>query len=153
MKRIYFLPQSYLENKMSGNLKAMKVCILAVIILDLIFLDILISRVNKLKLLDNNIKQKVISEKDKYLKSSKEKNESNKTLDTFYVFIKNIGDSASFEKIDVENKDIDIEINSESVDYINFIKDIETKDDFAVKKLDPPSTEDSKNFKVNLELK
>lgn len=153
MERIYFLPQWYLENKINKKRRVMKFCICTLIIINLIFLDILISMQSKVKLLDDSINQKVTSQKNRYSNKNKEKYGDDKTLDTFFVFIKSMPPSISFNNICIENREVNIEVGCESFDYINFINELEKKNEFIVKSLIPKNEQGNKNFKANLELK
>lgn len=153
MQKICFLPQWYLESKLNKNRRIMKFCIGALIIINLIFLDILILKLNKLKLLDNNIKQKITVQKNMYLNKKNEKTENDKTLSTFFIFVKNIPPNANFNNIYIENKDINIEVSSENFDYKNFVNELEKKNEFAVKSLVPPNEQENKNFKANLQIR
>lgn len=153
MERIYFLPQWYLENKMNKKRRVMKFCICALIIINLIFLDILILMQSKVKLLDDNINQKVASQKNRYSNKNKEEYENDKTLATFFIFIKSIPPNISFNNICIENRDVNIEVSFESFDYINFVNELEKKNEFIVKSLIPQNEQGNKNFKANLELK
>lgn len=153
MKRMCFLPQWYLESKMNKNRRIMKFCIGALLIINLIFLDILILRISKLKLLDDNIKQKIAAQKNMYLSKEKEKSENNKTLSTFFVFVKSIPPNVNLKNIYIENKCINIEVSSEAFDYVNFVNELEKKNEFVVKSLVPPNGQENKNFKANLKIK
>lgn len=153
MQKICFLPQWYLESKLNKNRRIMKFCIGALIIINLIFLDILILKLNKLKLLDNNIKQKITVQKNMYLNKKNEKTENDKTLSAFLIFVKNIPPNANFKNIYIENKDINIEVSSENFDYKNFVNELEKKNEFAVKSLVPPNEQENKNFKANLQIR
>ena len=153
MERIYFLPQWYLENKANKRLRIMKLIIAAMVVVNLIFLDVLISKLNKVKLLDENIKQKIIIEKDEYLTKNKKKYENNRTLDSFFIFVRSIPPNISFDNIYVENKEINIEISPELFDHKVFINKLEEENKFIIKSLVPPDELDHKNFKANLELR
>jgi hypothetical protein len=153
IERIYFLPEWYLEGKMNKSRKVMKFCIGVLIIINLIFLDILILKRSKVKLLDDNINQKITAQKNRYSNKNKEKYGNDKTLATFFVFIKSIPPNINFKNIYIENRDINIEVNSESFDYINFVNELEKKNEFIVKSLVPQNEQGNKNFKANLELR
>lgn len=153
MQKICFLPQWYLKNKINKNKKMMKIFIATIIIIDLICIDILISRLSKIKLIEDKINYKVDLQHNKDLQKNEDGTESNKTLDTFYAFVKNAPSDINYENIQIENNKLDIEINSESFDYINFIDELEAKDQFVVKNLALPSEGEGKNIKANLELK
>ncbi|KZL94207.1 hypothetical protein [Clostridium magnum] len=153
MERISFLPQWYLENKINKKRKIMKLCIGMLIIIDLIFLDILILRLNEAKLLDDNIKKKISAEKSVYLNKKKENYGSDKTLSTFFIFIKSMPIDINFKNISVENRNVNIEINPEVFDYISFVNELEHKNEFIVKSLEPANEQENKNFKANLEMK
>lgn len=153
MERMYFLPQWYLENKVNKKLRIKKLIIAAMVVVNLIFLDVLISKLNKVKLLDENIKQKIIIEKDEYLTKNKQKYENDRTLDSFFIFARSIPPNISFDNIYIENKEINIEISPELFDHKVFINKLEEENKFIIKSLVPPDELDRKNFKANLELR
>jgi hypothetical protein len=153
MEKISFLPQWYLENKMNKKRRVMKFCIGILVIIDLIFLDILILRLNKVKLLEDNIKKKIAAQNSIYLNEKKENLETDKTLSAFFVFIKSVPIDINFKYISIENMKVNMEVNPESFDYVNFINELEEKNQFIIKSLETPSEQENKNFKVNLEMK
>lgn len=153
MERIYFLPEWYLERKRVKKRKMMKCCVSALIIVNLVFLDMLILKLSKIKLLNHDINEKITLQKSLYSNKKNENRESNKTLNAFYILIKNIPIDINFKNIAIENGTINIEIDSKSDNYVNFANEIEEKNQFILKSLVNSSDQESKSFKANLELK
>lgn len=153
MERIYFLPEWYLERKRVKKRKMMKYCVSVLIIINLVFLDMLILKLSRIKLLDNDINEKIILEKGLYSNKKNENSKSNKTLNTFYILIKNIPIDINFKSIAIEDGAVNIEIDSKSANYINFANELEKKNQFILKSLVNSGDQESKSFKANLELK
>jgi len=153
MERIYFLPEWYLESKINKKRRIIKCCMSVLIIVNLVFIDMLILKLNKVKLLDNNINEKLTLQKNAYSNKKNENYAGNKTLDTFLVLIKSMPMNMNFKNISIENREVNIEVNSESVDCINFVTELEKKNQFILKSLTTPNKQESINFKANLELR
>ena len=120
---------------------------------DLILLEFLFISINKNKLLENEFNEKVISRKDDSFRKNKEHIKENKTLDTFLTFNKSVHEDLNFEDIYIEGKRVEIDFNSENLDYLAFIKEIEGKNEFVVKQLSNSVNESSNKAKIIMELK
>lgn len=153
MKKTFFLPQWYVENKIEKRKKMIKLCIIAIVVIDIILLDVLVFRLNKVKILENDIKQRITFQKSDSLNKSKEQLNNDRTLEVMAAIIKNIPDNIQFESIYIEDGNVDMKINAETFEYTSFIKEIEKRDEFTIKHLNIPDKKDNEKFTVNMELK
>lgn len=150
---MYFLPEWYLENERVRKRKVLKIFISTIIIIDLILAEILFVNINKKKLLDKEINQKIMQQKNDAKQIEKIKDKSNKTLDTFLTFIKNAQENFNFESLYIEERKIEMNFDSKKLDYKLLVKNIEMNNDFIVKQIVFPSNEDTGKIKIYMELK
>lgn len=150
---MYFLPEWYLENERVRKRKVLKIFISTIIIIDLILAEILFVNINKKKLLDKEIDQKIMQQKNDAKQIEKIKDKSNKTLDTFLTFIKNAQENFNFESLYIEERKIEMNFDSKKLDYKLLVKNIEMNNDFIVKQIVFPSNEDTGKIKIYMELK
>lgn len=153
MENIYFLPQWYLEEKKNKKRKTIKNIAILLIILDLILLEFLFTSINKNKLLESEFNEKVISRKSDSFGKSKKYIKNSKTLDTFLIFNKSAHENLNFETIYIEGKRIELDFNSENLDYLSLIKEIESKGEFIVKQLSNSGNQSDNKSKIIMELK
>lgn len=153
MEKMYFLPQWYLENKKSKRKRIIRILISVFIIIDLIIIELLFVNINKNKILEDEYNQKIILEKSESLKKNKTNIKNNRTLDTFLIFTKCVQENISFENLYIEGKRIELDLNSEKLDCMSFVKEIETKNEFTIKQVSALGNGPDSKIKIIMELK
>ncbi|MDW8799595.1 hypothetical protein P8V03_00330 [Clostridium sp. A1-XYC3] len=153
MNKGFFLPQWYLESKLNRKRKVMKLCIMAIVIVNIVLTDFLIIKLNKVKSLDNRINETKLYNEGNYSGKNKGDMKECKTLDTLSQVNKIIETGIPFKQIYIKNKKVDIQISSEEFNYISLIKNIEEEEEFIIKNLVLPEEQNNKEIRISIELR
>lgn len=153
MEKMYFLPQWYVENKKNKRKKLMRILISIFFIIDLILIEFLFVNINKNKLLEDEYNQKITLERSEDFKKNKTNIKNNRTLDTFLIFSKNIHENISFETLYIEGKKIEFSFKSDKLDYMSFVREIESRKEFTIKQLSIIGDGSDSKIKIIMELK
>ncbi len=154
MDYLHFLPQWYLEKKKIRRIKLLKILIIIFFTIDLVLVDILMLNKNKISVMDNEIKEKILCRKNIYDDKNKSHEKKLKTLNSFLIFFENISKDVNLQNFYIENKNINIEFNLQATDYMVLIKSIENNNKLNIKSLYIPySHDEGAKGKIGLEVK
>lgn len=155
MKKIFFLPQWYIENRENKRKKLLRIFISIAFITNILLIDLCFLELNKIKIIDREMKEKNNIEKNiYYLKNSNEGNK-NKTLDCFFILTdESVFPNINFQSLHIEDNNVDINIDKKTLDYTYFVSEIEEQNKFTIKNvLSNGEAGDEEKIKMNLQLK
>jgi hypothetical protein len=109
---------------------------------------------NKVDIISNEIKSKNNSQKKSYYIKNKNESKNSKTLYTLFTLTNNILPTMDFKNIYIENRNVDINLETKTVDCTMLINNIEKDNKFIIKNITNIDTlKNVEKFKVNLELR
>lgn len=155
MENMNFIPRWYLEGKDKQKSKYVKVldCIVASIVIILIIIYFI--NVNRINNIDEQInKVKAINDNSKSSKYENTIKDVN-TLNCFEDFINNMNDKIQYREVDINGKDISLEISVNSVkEYIEFVRFIESNKKYTIKSLSSLEQDGDKfKYRIVIEVK
>lgn len=153
MNCLHFLPNWYLEKIELKKTRVLKILVIIFFTVDLILINIMVLNRNKVNIINNEIKEKTISITKDYNEKNKSYKKNIKTLDTFLIFEENICKNIDLQSIYIENKNIDIKFDLNSVDSIMLIKKIESTKKFNINYVYIPYNDSNSLAKIALQLK
>lgn len=147
MKNLYFLPYWYIQNRENKKNKNLKVFILIILIFNIIILNIYSINRDKLSSIENKLKEHTSIGKSQY--------SGDNTIKSFMDFCDYISKEKSFKSINIENRNIEIDIMGREQECFSLIKDMENSNKFVVKNFSclGNDKEESTNWKISLFLK
>jgi hypothetical protein len=154
MKKLYFFYPGYLENKDYKRKKLIKILVVIFFVLDIILIELYMFNANKMDIISNEIKSKNNSQKKTYYIKNKNESKNSKTLYTLFTLTNNILPTMDFKNIYIENRNVDINLETKTVDCTMLINNIEKDNKFIIKNITNIDTlKNVEKFKVNLELR
>jgi hypothetical protein len=154
MKKLYFFYPGYLENKDYKRKKLIKILAVIFFVLDIILIELYMFNANKVDIISNEIKSKNNSQKKSYYIKNKNESKNSKTLYTLFTLTNNILPTMDFKNIYIENRNVDINLETKTVDCTMLINNIEKDNKFIIKNITNIDTlKNVEKFKVNLELR
>lgn len=147
MKNLYFLPYWYIQNRENKKNKNLKIFILIILIFNIIMFNIYSINKDKLSSIENKLKEHTFIGKSQYSRDN--------TIKSFMDFYDYISKEKSFKSINIENRNIEIDIMGKEQECFSLIKDVENSNKFVVKNFSclGNDKEEKTNWKINLFLK
>ncbi|WP_368487842.1 hypothetical protein [Clostridium sp. BJN0013] len=147
MKNLYFLPYWYIQNRENKKNKNLKFFILIILIFTIILFNIYSINKDKLSSIENKLKDYASMQKSQYSRDN--------TIKSFMDFYDYIHKERNFKSINIENRNIEIDIVGKEQECFSLIKDIENSSKFMVKNFNFLGNEKEENeiWKINLLLK
>ncbi len=147
MKNMYFLPYWYVQNRENKINKKLKFFVLIMLIFNIILLNMYSINKDKLLSLENKLK-----EHTSIVKSYHSKEDTVKSFMNFYDYI---DEETNFKNINIENKNIEMDMVGSEQQCFSLIGDIESSNKFVVRSFNSLGNDREKNsiWKINLLLK
>lgn len=147
MKDLYFLPHWYIQNRENKKNRIIKLIVLIFFIFNIILFNMYSIDKNKLNIIENDLKEHAPIQEVKYSKDN--------TLKSFMDFYDYIYKETNFKNVNIENRNVEMDIEGKEEECVSLIKNIQNSNKFIIKNFSYLGNENEQNrlWKINLILK